>query len=130
MKRNIKDALKSSIEREEKSVIDRFERAESIMNVPSETIVNKDQSSQAVKQDTKSNSETEKLRRDTFTIPENEYTHFRELKLRCMKAGVDVAKSELVRAGIKMLSAASDKELLKAIEDLERFKSGRRPFKQ
>jgi hypothetical protein len=68
-----------------------------------------------------------KMVRDSFTMPENDYSKIGELKKRCLQAGVHVKKSELLRAGLIGLSALPDAALVKAVEQLERIKTGRPP---
>lgn len=125
MRRNIKDALKTSIKLEEQSVNDRFEKAEALMrgrgSREDDSPVQSD-----VPSSVPSVPAAERLRRETFTIPESDYQMFRELKVRCMKSGFEVAKSELVRAGLKLLAASTDENILAAINQLERLKVGRK----
>jgi hypothetical protein len=67
----------------------------------------------------------DKLVRDSFTIPATEYALFSELKKRCLTNGVAVKKSEVLRAALASLSAASDANVLKAINRLNIIKTGR-----
>lgn len=66
-----------------------------------------------------------KLVRDSFTIPKNEYAALDELKLRAAKLGHPVKKSELLRAGIKALTAQADATLLRALAAVPSIKTGR-----
>ncbi len=66
-----------------------------------------------------------KLVRDSFTIPKDEYGVLAELKQRCAKLAQPSKKSELLRAGIKALSAMSDKSLLAALKAVPSIKTGR-----
>ena len=66
-----------------------------------------------------------KLVRDSFTIPKDEYTALAELKQRCAKLAQPAKKSELLRAGIKALTALSDKALLAALKAVPSIKTGR-----
>ena len=66
-----------------------------------------------------------KLVRDSFTIPETDYALFATLKQRALGAGVDVKKSEILRAALTVLSKLDDAELVKAIALVERIKTGR-----
>ena len=66
-----------------------------------------------------------KMVRDSFTMPENDYAKLAELKKKCLKAGVHVKKSELLRAGVLGLVMLPDAALLKAVEQLEKIKTGR-----
>src|SRR5258708_23847385 len=53
-----------------------------------------------------------KLVRDSFTIPKAEYTVLGALKQRAVQLGQQSKKSELLRAGVKALSAMADAEFL------------------
>ncbi len=66
-----------------------------------------------------------KLVRDSFTMPKAEYAAIDVLKQRAAKLARPVKKSELLRAGIKLLSALDDKALLLAVNDVPTIKTGR-----
>lgn len=66
-----------------------------------------------------------KMVRDSFTMPEHEYSQIAALKKKCSRAGVPVKKSELLRAGLSHLSGLSDAALMKAVVGVERLKTGR-----
>jgi hypothetical protein len=57
-----------------------------------------------------------KLRRDSYSIPESEHKQLVALKKRCIDHGTPLKKSYLLRAGIQVLALMDDKELLAAIE--------------
>lgn len=67
----------------------------------------------------------EKIVRDSFTMPENEYDMLATLKKKCLAAGVAVKKSELLRAGLKALSEMSQAGLNKQLSKLREIKMGR-----
>lgn len=66
-----------------------------------------------------------KMVRDSFTMPENDYAQLAELKKKCLQAGVHVKKSELLRAGLLSLSGLPNAALIKAVEQVEKLKTGR-----
>lgn len=66
-----------------------------------------------------------KLVRDSFTIPEADYALFATLKQRALTAGIEVKKSEILRAAVVALAKLDDAELVKAIGLVERIKTGR-----
>ncbi len=66
-----------------------------------------------------------KLVRDSFTMPKGEYQRIDALKARGASLGRPVKKSELLRAGIKLLDALPDAELMQALGDLASIKTGR-----
>ncbi|MDR3066354.1 MAG: hypothetical protein LBV05_12745 [Comamonas sp.] len=69
----------------------------------------------------------QKLVRDSFTIPKDEYEGINRLKLRAASQGHLIKKSELLRAGLKLLSTLDDKQLLVALEAVPLIKTGRPP---
>jgi hypothetical protein len=66
-----------------------------------------------------------KLVRDSFTIPKAEYTVLQDLKQRAAKAGAAAKKSELLRAGIKVLAGMNDTALVAALGAVPAIKTGR-----
>ncbi|SDR61748.1 hypothetical protein [Paraburkholderia tuberum] len=69
----------------------------------------------------------EKVVRDTFTMPRADYEKIAVLKQRCLDAGVDVKKSELLRAALLLLESEPTKRLLAAVTAVEPVKTGRPP---
>ncbi len=70
-----------------------------------------------------------KLVRDSFTIPKNEYSNIESLKQKTALLGIPAKKSELLRAGIQLLTTLSDAQLRKALAQIPTVKTGR-PNKQ
>lgn len=66
-----------------------------------------------------------KLVRDSFSIPESDYALFAALKQRALSAGIEVKKSEILRAALATLAQVGDAELANAIGRVERIKTGR-----
>lgn len=66
-----------------------------------------------------------KLVRDSFTIPKAEYAVLEELKKRAASLAHPSKKSEVLRAGIKALSALPDNALLEALKAVPAIKTGR-----
>lgn len=66
-----------------------------------------------------------KLVRDSFTIPKNEYQVIDSLKQRSAKLGHPMKKSELLRAGIKVLNGLGEAEFKAALADVPAIKTGR-----
>ncbi|MBI5435762.1 MAG: hypothetical protein HY937_01370 [Nitrosomonadales bacterium] len=66
-----------------------------------------------------------KIVRDSFTMPQNDYAKIAELKQVCLKAGMHVKKSELLRAGLHALGKLSAAQLKQAIAQMEQIKTGR-----
>jgi hypothetical protein len=66
-----------------------------------------------------------KLVRDSFTFPVADYALIGVLKERALKLGHDIKKSELLRAGLFVLSSLSDATLIKALGGIAKLKTGR-----
>jgi hypothetical protein len=66
-----------------------------------------------------------KLVRDSFTIPATEYAVLDALKQRALGSAHHAKKSEILRAGIKLLTALSDTDLLAALKGVPAIKTGR-----
>lgn len=67
----------------------------------------------------------QKTIRDSFTMPENDYSILASLKKKCLAGGVAVKKSELLRAGVQALEGMSLAELKKQLSKLAEIKIGR-----
>ncbi len=66
-----------------------------------------------------------KLVRDSFTIPKTEYLVLDDLKARASQLARPVKKSELLRAGIKLLATLPDAAFLTALNVVPLIKTGR-----
>jgi hypothetical protein len=66
-----------------------------------------------------------KMIRDSLTMPKVEYAVLSELKARADKLNSPVKKTELIRAGIKAISAMSDAAFLASIKAIPSLKTGR-----
>jgi hypothetical protein len=66
-----------------------------------------------------------KLVRDSFTIPKDEYAVIEALKQRASTLAQPVKKSELLRAGLKVLATLSDSALRTALQAVPSIKTGR-----
>lgn len=66
-----------------------------------------------------------KMERDSFTMPKDEYAQIATLKKRLEGLGKPVKKSELLRAGLKLLSGLNDTALKAALVTVPTIKTGR-----
>jgi hypothetical protein len=66
-----------------------------------------------------------KVVRDSFTLPKTELLQINEMKKRAMTLGVDVKKSELIRAGLQALAGLADTAFKKAMANVPTIKTGR-----
>jgi hypothetical protein len=94
--------------------------------VPTKAVTAKPAPVTAPKTD-KKKEKTEKVKvvRDSFTIPKTEYAQIAAMKKRAMALGLEVKKSELLRAGLALLSATSDAAFRKALGNVPTLKTGR-----
>jgi hypothetical protein len=66
-----------------------------------------------------------KLVRDSFTMPEQEYQALGDVKKACLKAGIEVKKSELLRVGVALVKQLDLAKLKAALGALAPLKAGR-----
>jgi flagellar basal body-associated protein FliL len=66
-----------------------------------------------------------KVIRDSFSFPEQDYIKISELKKSCLTNGIHVKKSEILRAGLLLLSQLNFSELKLAVEKIEKVQTGR-----
>jgi hypothetical protein len=116
----MKSALGASLKAEERAVRDRFEKAESVIGG----------GKSAGREQGPPRNGADKVIRDSFTIPGDEYELIARVKGRCMKAGISANKSEVLRAGLAALDAMPDRELAKLFQGLTKVKTGRPPARK
>jgi hypothetical protein len=75
--------------------------------------------------DKESKARKPKLVRDSFTFPKDEYAIIEALKARLVVLGQPAKKSELLRAGLKVLATMSDPALKTALQEVPSLKTGR-----
>jgi 3-deoxy-D-arabino-heptulosonate 7-phosphate (DAHP) synthase len=66
-----------------------------------------------------------KVVRDSFTMPQSEYQKIAQIKEMGLKAGLQVKKSEVLRAGVIALCAMNEAQLKTALSSLDKIKTGR-----
>jgi len=77
------------------------------------------------KKQKKDDKDSDKLVRDSFTIPAAEYKAIEALKDRFLENGIHLKKSEILRAGLLALSVMEMEDLKGVAERVERIKPGR-----
>ena len=65
------------------------------------------------------------LVRDSFTMPEDEYAVLAEVKKACLKAGIEIKKSELLRIGVALVKQLDLASLQSVLASLPQLKTGR-----
>lgn len=66
-----------------------------------------------------------KLVRDSFTMPEPEYAVLAQVKKMCIKSGVEIKKSELLRIGVALIAQLDMDNLKMILQSLPQLKAGR-----
>ena len=64
-----------------------------------------------------------KVVRDSFSMPKTEHRKIAEIKEACLKAGLQVKKSEVLRAGLKALGEMNGAQLKGAMAGLGKVKT-------
>ena len=73
----------------------------------------------------KDKQKQEKVIRDSFTMPVGDYALIGELKQTWLAAGIEVKKSQLLRAGLHALARLPKAAQKRILTDLEPVKTGR-----
>ena len=73
---------------------------------------------------------SDRIVRDTFKMPQREFALIDELKQRCRALGVEVKKSEVLRAGLLAMRELSDERLGQVVRPLTAARTGRAARKQ
>ncbi len=66
-----------------------------------------------------------KLIRDSFAIPEKEYAALVAVKKTCLKAGLEIKKTELIRIGIALVNNLTTAKIKTAQAKLTQISAGR-----
>jgi hypothetical protein len=117
---DMKDALKASLEGEMNAVTERLAKAEAFF-AAREPIDAPAPAAQRVR----SATPREKVIRDGFTMPANDYNLIRQIQATCLEVGLSVTKSEVLRAGLHMLQHMPPADLKQVFMALEKVKAGR-----
>jgi len=126
MKKKLSDSLRASLDEERASVKargssieSRLDKAEEIFQEKEKDTAVRGKSLGVVKK------APPKVIRDTFSIPESDHLLLNKCKHRGIEFKCVVNKSEVVRAGLILLSNLSDEEFIKALKLVKKIKTGR-----
>lgn len=117
-----KSAFLSSIKAEEQAVRSRFEKADTALARDTQKGSKGGPAAPPAKGKVE---QAEKVVRDSYTMPPGEYETISKVQKRCLKRGVVVNKSEVVRAGFAALDRMGDRELFELLQGLAKVKTGR-----
>lgn len=134
MARDRKAALAASIQAEREATqarvprFDKFEKAEAALSRPEKPTaarMGKPPAAVASRPAYVRGIALEKVTRDSFTLPSTDYEKIGQLRAKCLKAGLSVTKSEIIRAGLHALERLPTENLREVIESLAKVKTGR-----
>jgi hypothetical protein len=119
MRKDMTAALRASLHAEERATNDRFSRADELFGstAPEGPV--------QIASRTKPIPEHDRVIRDSFTMPAQEYDRIGQTRSRCLKSGVSITKSEVLRAGLAALGQMSEADLLALVRALPKVKTGR-----
>lgn len=116
MKKNISNLLKSSLEQERKSVKDKTTSNINDRFIKADILFDKHSAVEEYKTN---------VIRDTFTLPEKDYRLIESCKIKLLENKISATKSEIIRAGLILLSNLSNEELTTSYKLVEKIKTGR-----
>lgn len=122
------DSVQETVAKQQKVLAEALAKAQAITYDPPESVPAPRQSAKADKlaaAEKPPKAKKPKLVRDSYAMPEAEYTRIGELKKRMAALGSAVKKSELLRGGIAALAALDDAALKAVMAKIDRIKTGR-----
>lgn len=78
-----------------------------------------------LKKEKKGEGKKEKVIRDSFSMPQEDYELIGILKQKAVKSGLHMKKSELLRVGLQVLNKMTAPRLKQALMGVEKLKTGR-----
>jgi hypothetical protein len=92
-----------------------------VVSKPSESAARK-QTTKKPKGERPKKKRKEKVIRDSFAMPQSEYLKIFEIKETCLTTGLSVKKSEVLRAGLKILGEMNATKLKQTLAGLGKTK--------
>ena len=120
-KASMKDALQASVKNEMTSKAAKLDKRFAAAEALTATHGEAGQGAQAEQQ-----ASAPKVVRDTFSMPEDDFQLLEKLRSRARKMDLDTNKSELVRAGLRLLAGLDDARLEGLIRNVDKLKPGPR----
>ncbi len=103
----------------------KYDQPEMLAQPPAGKVKDGTKDSKTAKVDKAPKTKKMKLVRNNYAMPEAEYARIAEVKKRLLGMGVELKKSEVLRAGLAVLAALNDAELKAVSARVERIKTGR-----
>lgn len=111
-----KAKLRSTVAQQDVALVDRFDKADSILLKATEPTT-----------ELRPTTQKSSVVRDTFSMPPDDYSRIEELRITAAREGrVSTSKSEVVRAGLQALGALNGQQLVEALSRLEKLVPGRK----
>jgi hypothetical protein len=134
MARDRRAALAASIQAEREATqtrvprFDKFEKAEAVLRDSERAAgarAKNEDASESRRPTPVRGAPTEKVIRDSFTMPSRDYRKITQLREKCLKAGINMTKSEILRAGLHALEELPTESLRVVVQSVEKVKTGR-----
>lgn len=112
-KKNFDEKIHSTVEDQDRALEQRFENIDSLL----------------LKSNFREKASTAprpSVIRDTFSMPESDHALIAAVITTALKTGRATTKSEVIRAGLHILSALEDRQLIKILNSLEKLTPGRK----
>jgi hypothetical protein len=120
-KKDFSNALKNTAAAQKQVIEDRFTKADSMLLQMERTSfleTSNEVLATAIK--------TDPLIRDTFSMPAIDHSLIEKIRMTAAKDGFIANKSEVIRAGLKVLSNLNREQLMTIFSSLEKIKPGRK----
>ncbi len=112
------ESMRRSLNEEAVRIQDRFAKAEAIFGDAQPSNIQE-------KSDIHLAPPASKVIRDTFSLPPADYALLEQLRNRALSVGLAINKSELVRAGLRLLSELNEADFRHLIQRVDKVKPGR-----
>ena len=118
--RDMKTALSTSLKAEERALDSRMAKADAYFSHAGTTPI-----TAAEPPHTAPALAHDKVIRDGFSMPANDYKLIAAIQARALTAGIGVTKSKVLRAGLRVLDAMPVEQLKEVLAAVEDVKTGR-----
>jgi hypothetical protein len=126
MKRDMRSALQATMQDETAAFQSRLAKADAVLgsSTPTQTATPVAPTPKPTVK-AKEKARKERVIRDSFTMPENDYSRIASARQRALKNGIAVTKAEILRAGLVAISQLRDEQFTELLAELDKVKTGR-----